>query len=329
MRTAWLATLSLALLAGCTDFNAQPPGPQNRIGIIGIDVSAPVVSAGSVTLAVATTLDNLEAPSGSLNLTVKAYDGGSSMLVRTGRSTVGALAKDKSKEVTISLELPRSVSYRIEVLVEQDGRQVQMGTVQVSNLAALEPTLYDTGLRVASIDVEVKDTKDGHVSLRCPVYLTNEGATASRPLRLQLKAREVSTGILADEQWQDVGPIGRDQTRIQTVLVSVPDKFNYALQAFLWDGDVIVEHGQGQVQLLPTYTKPADQQLVVSNPDISLFRNAALDRDAASGGGGAGQSAYYGGERPVSSTTQTPGLGLPILAVALAGCALVLRRRSA
>lgn len=327
MRLAWLAS-ALLVLPGCTDFDA--PG-QNRIGITGIDVAAPVVSAGSVTLAVATTLDNLAARSGALNLTVKAFDGGSGMLVSTARAAVGVLEEDKSKEVVVRLELPRTSAYRIEVLVEQDGRQVQQGTVQVSNLQALEPTLYDTGLRVAAIDVQVQDTKDGRVELRCPVYLTNEGGAASRPLRLQLKAREVSTGILADEQWQDVTPIGRDQTRIQTLHITVPEHFNYALQAFLWDGDVIVEHGDGQVQLLPTYTKPADQQLVVTTPDVSVFRDS-FEADAVSGAGGrGGPTAYYGGDEKATGASSTPGIEVPLLLAALAGCALALRawRRSA
>lgn len=317
----WLTPVAFLLLSGCTDFHAQALAPQNRIGIVGIDVSAPVVSAGSATLAVATTLDNLEAASGTLNLTVKAFDTGSGMLVATAKAAVGSLAKDKSKEVPVRLDLPRTSDYRIEVLVEQDGRRVQSGTVQVANLRALEPTLYDTGLRVASIDVQVQDDKAGRVALRCPVYLTNEGADTSKALRLQLKVREVSTGILADEQWLDVAPIGRDQTQIEPVQVSVPEHFNYALQAFLWDGNVIVGHGDGHVQLLPNYTKPADQQLVVSAPDVSVFRVPGQTADAGSG-------AYFGGSRPTATpTSATPGPGVPLLLVALAAVGLAVRFR--
>jgi hypothetical protein len=334
MRVALAACVVIGLLAGCTDFDKKPEGLTNRIGIISIDVAAPEVSTGTVVLAVTTTLDNLQAESGVLRLELKAFDTETNMLTTNGTAEVGAITKNTSKPVEVRLHVPRSAGYRIEVQVYQDGRIVQQGRVTVLNLEALEPTLYDTGLRIAQIDTEVLDATDGRVRVRCPVYITNESGQASRPLRLQLKAREVSTSILADEQWLDIGAVGRDETSVSELQLSMPDGFNYALEAFIWDGPVIVERGSGKVQFLPTYEEPADARIKVSDPDISVF---AANQHASYLGIPGGSSAvgdsghapvYYGGDN--SSTpppATTPGLAVPLVAAALAAAALILRRR--
>lgn len=318
MRVVAVVACLVALgLAGCTDFSKEAPG--NQIGLVRIDVAAPVVSTGQVTLAVISTLDNLEAPSGELNLTVRAYDLATNMLTATARADVGVMEKDQSKEVTVHLELPRVSGYRIEVAVGQAGRIVQRGEVQVSNVLALEPTVFDTGLRIGDVDVEVLETTGGKVRVKASTYLTNEGGQTSRPLRLQLKARELSTGILADETWSDLAAVPADGTRIATTELVLPDEFNYELLAYIWDGDVIVERGQGKVQFLPTYTQDTTQKLVVTNPDISNFRRDA-DQDYA---GAPTNSPYYGTNAP----TTTPGPGLLLIVAALA-VGLILWRRS-
>ena len=49
MRVVMAIALLLAVgLAGCTDFSKEAPG--NQIGLVRIDVAAPVVSTGQVTL---------------------------------------------------------------------------------------------------------------------------------------------------------------------------------------------------------------------------------------------------------------------------------------
>lgn len=329
MRAWWVLPTVLLLLAGCTDFDREPDGPANRIGILSIDVAAPEVSTGTITLVVTTTLDNLEAESGVLQVQVKAFDSATNMLAANATAQVGAIAKDTSKAIPIPLSLPRASGYRLEVLIHQDGRIVQEGSVAVSNLEALEPTIFDTGLKVAQIDAQVLDLDGGRVRVGCTVYITNEAGTASRPLRLQLKAREVSTSILADEEWLDVPSVGRDETAAHRLELEVPDDFNYALEAFIWDGPVIVERGMGKVQFLPTYEAPNNTQLKVTNPDISVFdadgRRFGFG-DAAYGSGGG--PSYYGGGPSTTSSAATPGFTLPILVASLAGAVLLLRRRS-
>ncbi|MCA1819444.1 MAG: hypothetical protein ABR562_01385 [Thermoplasmatota archaeon] len=310
MRGVLVCVVVAVALAGCTDFSGYKPS--NQLGLVRIDVAAPVVSTGQVQLDVIATLDNLAAPSGELNLTVKAFDVTTNMLIATAHADVGAMEKDRSKEVKVRLALPRISGYRIEVAVGQAGRIVQRGQVQVSNVVALEPTVYDTGLRIGDVDVQVIEAKDAKVRVKASTYLTNEGGHDSRPLRLQLRAREVSTGVLADEKWVDLAAVPADATRIAATELLLPDDFNYELLAAIWDGDVVVERGQGKVQFLPTYSQNATDHLVVTNPDISHF---------ISGTGGA----PTGGNR-AGAGAATPGPGVAAVMAALAVSLFLLRR---
>jgi hypothetical protein len=307
VRWSLAALLFLApLLSGCTDFSSEG---DNVLIVRGIDLSAPEVGSGHLVLAVNLTLDNLESSSGPLKLVAKAYDGSTGLLVQTATTEVPSIAKDRTKNVELRLELPRAAAYRLEVEVYQDERLVQVASVQAGNLDHLEPNTHDTGLRVAQLDFEVVSTAGNRTGVRTSVYLTNEGKSDSRPLSLQLKAREVSTSLLADEVWASVGSIGRDETQVYNGSLSLPDGFNYEVEAVLWDGQVIVERGSGFVQFAPRTTVTPGQGIVVSTPDLGAF-----DRGDAYGAGDGG------------SENASPGPGLFVILGVLALAAVVARR---
>lgn len=309
--TMALAALLAASLAGCTDFD--DPARQNYLFVHGIDVSAPEVGSGRITLLVNTTLDNEWAPSGDLLLLVKAFDRSTGLLVEQVETPTPALRKDETRIVPTPLDLPRASGYRLEVALFQDGKMVRGGNLEVSNLDRLEPNLHDSGLRIASMDFEVLDTKGNRTGVRATVYLTNEGTGGSRPLSLQLKARESSTGLLVSQVWAQVGPIGLDATRAFNATLSLPDGYNYDVEAVLWDGEIIVERGSGRVQFAPTTVVNPGQQVVVSRPNLDDFAGG-------SGDGAGGDS--DGGE------SETPGLALPLVLAVLVAVVLVLRRRA-
>src|SRR5687768_13875115 len=188
-----LAIASLLLLPGCTDFEADAA---NYLHIQAIDVSAPEVGSGRLTLAVNVTLDNTGGRSGDVELDVKAYDGATGLLVKTGHAEVGTIKADKTRTVEVLLELPRVDSYRLQVELIQDGRLLREAHATASRLGALEPTMFDTGLRISTMDFLVESTEGPRATIRTSIYLTNEGAQDSRPLSLQIKAREMGSGLL-------------------------------------------------------------------------------------------------------------------------------------
>lgn len=308
--------VALVLLAGCTDFDAQNV-QSSDLRILSIDVAAPTVSTGALQLLVNITLDNGAGASGPVDLVVKAFDESTGLLVLTRGAHPDKLPAHSTRSIPVPLDLPRAAAYRAEVDVYEEGRLVVVQAVSASNLEALAPNLHSTGLAITAIDFHVADTKTGRATIRATAELTNEGRAPTALLRIQLKAREVTTSLIADEKWADVPQVAVDATQPVAVDLNVPDGYNYAVDAVLWDGGVIVERGTGNVQLAPQATLPSGQEIVVTHPDITAFRNApqAAD-DRAQAGSGASRS----------SATPAPGIAVGV--VALLGAVLLLRRRS-
>lgn len=302
--SAFLLLLVAPLLAGCTDFDADR---QNYLFVQGIDVSAPEVGSGRLVLLVNTTIDNSEARSGDLRILVKAFDHDTGLLVASVETPAPPLGKEETRTVSTRLDLPRANGYRLEVELYQDERLLRGGTLEVSNLQNLEPNLYDSGLRIAAMDFEVLGTQGNKTMLRATAYLTNEGTGTSRPLSLQLKAREVATDLLVAQVWAQVGAVRLDATRAFNATLVLPAGYNYDVEAVLWDGDIIVERGVGHVQFAPTTVVNPGQQVVVNRPNLDDF---------VSGDGDKGDDAA------------TPGLAPALVLAALVAIALVLRRRA-
>ncbi|MEK6974852.1 MAG: hypothetical protein AABY18_00755 [Candidatus Thermoplasmatota archaeon] len=295
-------TLLAGVLAGCTDFSDSGGDLQIR----SLDVSAPEVGAGRFVLAVSVALDNEGGRSGPVNVTVKAYDAATGLLVGTATTSAGRLAKERTHAIEVRIDLPRANGYRLTVDVDEDDLLVYRTTVNAGNLANLEPNLYDTGLRVEVNDFRVLDTAGERTQVHAAVYLTNEGASDSRPLSLQVKAREQSTGLISDDNWVPVGAIRRDATRSINTTLGLSPGYNYDIEATLWDGDIIVERGSGEVLFAPKTTTSPGQSVVVTTPDLG---DLAFDR-------GSGDS----------KSSKTPGLGFVAAALALVGVVFVRRR---
>jgi hypothetical protein len=254
------------------EFEDQPKPHYLRLA--DIDVAAPLVLSGTIVFAINITLDNTGGPSEPVRLVVKAFDTGTELLTSTNQSALAPLSKDETRTTEVRLDLPRVAGYRFEVSVYESKRIVQSGQTTVSHVAGLPPNLFETGLRIASMDFLVRNVSGSRVDIETSVYITNEGTEASRPLRMEVKAREVSTSLLADEASAEIGAVEPEATRPTNVLLDVPANYNYEVEAVLWDGDYIVERGTGRVQLLPTFTKPAESELVVSSPKLSDFIRA-------------------------------------------------------
>lgn len=317
MRLVLVALLVLAMpMAGCIK-EADSVEPGNHIRVRDIAVAAPHVTSGSVTLAINVTLDNWQADSDPVRVVVRAFNTDTGFLIETVEATPGPLDKDKTVPVEVSLQVPREAGYRIEVDVYEDGQVVQEGQVTVRNVAALQPTLHDTSLAIGTMDFIVRNVTGNRVVIETKVYLTNEGASISRPLDLQVKARETQTHIIADEARTRVTGIGPEETQPATVRLEVPDGHNYRIEAILWDGNLTVERGQGTVQLLPTMTEPEGQDIVVSDPQIEDFIRDGRGEAREAGDGGMAEEAQ----------DATPGPGLVLALVAVAGTAIMAHRR--
>lgn len=279
----WLAIAALLALSGCiNDFDRVL---ENDLSIHDIDIAAPEVRSGAIDLVIHVVLDNQMARSGDVVVEVRAFDTATGLLKETASSQVGRIGQDKTEVVSVPMTVPRADGYRIEVRVVQDERMHEVRAVTLRNLGALEANVFDTGLRVASMDFLVRNVTGDRVRIVAEVHVINEGTTDSAPLRMQVKAREVSTSLIADEAWVELASIHPEETHIESVSLDVPDDFNYQVEAVVWDDQVIVERGQGNVQLLPTFERPKDTEIEVIDPDVSQFaRDSSGDEGARAPG---------------------------------------------
>lgn len=295
--------------AGCLNEFEDPVEP-HYMRIAGIDVSAPVVTSGHVDLLVAVTLDNAGGRSPEVELELKAYDTATQLLVTSNQTSVGSIPKDKTEVIELGLRVPRTSAYRLVVLISEDGRVVQEGSVQLGQVANLERNLFDTGLAISEMDFFARNVSGSRVTIEAKIYVTNEGSEPSKALRMQVKAREITTGLLADEAEAALSPVGPEETDTAEVGLNVPSGYNYEIEAVVWDREYIVERGSGAVQLLPTFTKPKSDELIVSTPQIEDF---------VRGGSGGG----VGG-----TTSRTPGLSLVLIVATIGAAVLIVSRRN-
>ena len=330
-----LACLPLAF-AGCLN-EFEPP---HSLMVVGVDVRPARVLSSDVVLNVTASLDNRGGgATGDVRLTARAYGEENGFLLAENETRVGMLPPDVTRPVTMHVTVPREGSVRIEVAVFEDDQGRQSASVSARNLQTLDPEVVDTGLRISDVDFLPRRVEgEGNVSratIQADLYLTNEGRDVSENLRLQVKARELTTRLVADVQWLETGGILAGTTVIRSVNLTVPDRYNYVFEMLTWRDDVIVARSEDYVQLAPTFEKPADTEVVTTGASVRDFlphgaggtANYAYKEESRSAGSVAYEFA------PTAPTTGAPAPRVPgFTAAALvlaAGAAVLLARRRA
>ena len=326
MRALLLLAL-LALLASAAGCLREFEDP-HQLRVVNIDLAPARVLARELTLAVNVTLDNRGGgDTGDVQLVAKAYSESTGFLLAEDRVDVGRIPGDRTREVPMQLQVPREGSVRVDVSVLEDGQGQQAASVFARNLGVLEPEVVDTGVRVSGIDFVVtgvdgegaggdNGTRATRVRVQTDLYLTNEGSAASEALRVQVKAREVTTQLVADVAWLDAAGVRPGSTSIRSVNLTVPDGYNYAFEILTWRGDVIVARNEGTVQLAPTFERPADRDVVTTDPDVRDF--------LAPKGPTTSAPTPHG----VAPEPEVPGLAAPAVALAAGLAAIFWRRRT-
>ena len=328
MRAALLASIAtLATLAGCLQEFEDP----HYVRIVSVDLSPADVLSQDVVLNVTSTLDNRGGgASGDIKLVIKAYSEESGFLVAENESLVGRLGGDTTRSVDAFLRVPRSGNLRIDVALFEDDQGKERASVSTRNLGALEPEVVDTGLRIRDMDFLVQNvTREGNATrarIQVDLYLTNEGDAASEDLRIQVKAREISTRLVSDIAWVDTGSVPRGSTLIRSTNLTVADGYNYVIEVITWRNDVVVARNEDTVQLAPTFTKPTDQELVITDPNVNDFLNKGQFDSAP--GYPTHEGRMAAGDAPAPAVP-APGLAALLLAIGVASVLAFARRKRA
>ena len=265
--------------------------------ITDIDISAERVTSTSVLLNVTTYIENNgNGESGEAELLLKAFDSASGLLVGESTTPAGSINKDRTVSVSQLIDVEREGGYRIDVVLFEDEKRLRQRSVQIYGIGDLTPNINDIGIRIQEMDFLVENVTGSRVTIGVDIYLTNEGDYTSEDLPLLIKAREVDAGLLADKVWITTGNIEKEKTIINSCNISVPDDYNYIVEALIWKNDTIVERGEGVVQLNPKYTIPKDGEIVSSDIRVRDFMEEATEAEMEYGrvGGGATEKKMSG-----------------------------------
>jgi PGF-CTERM protein len=329
LAAAAVGTLAVALLAalvvpgavaGPDDRRLRSPGPVN---VADVDIAADDVSGATVALRVETRLAHRGNPAENVTVVVRAVDADSGLLQATRRASVGTLRGDRETTVNTTLRVAREGDYRIETAVYRDGERVDGGETTLRNLEALTPAYARSPVAFAeretlpalSYGVADADAGGDRVRLNVSAALTNGGDDASGDLRLTVVARQADSNVVADRASVRVGSVRPGRTVSPAVALTVPDGYNYYLDAVLRKDGVVVDTARSAANLDPTRTVSTDEteesvEFAVSDFESDRGRNEApTDETGAS--------------------VQTPGFGPVAALVALLVAALGVRRWSA
>jgi hypothetical protein len=290
-----------------------------------VAVSPVTVTGETATLGLDVRLTHRGGPAENVTVEVRATDAGTGLLVTTREVDVGTLTGEREVPVRANVTVPREGNYDFEVFVYQEGRRVAAGTTRVAGVGSLTPAYARTsvqfeefeGASVPAVTYSVVNASDGRVELATRTHFTNAGDERVEDLTLVVLARQAESNIVADRRTVDVGGIRPGRTEAVEATLSVPDDYNYRLDAILQRDGVVLAVAGATAELAPT--RPLPDNATRERVEISASDFQRDDGDAGSV------------ERERAEASPTAGSGGPgftggAALVALVAATIVLRR---
>lgn len=304
------------------DDNTLRPG---HVNIEEVPIAPGEITGETATLAVEPRLSHSGNPSENVTVLFRAIDSESNLVETDRIIDVGTLTGDRETAVGANLTVAREGGYEIETIVFRNGQRVDRAERRVSGLKALTPAYAKSNIEFAEgkalqpVSVAIGSTNDNQVGLDLSAALTNEGDESTSDLEVTFTLRQAESNVVADRVTVDVGNIRAGRTSTVGAEVTVPNEYNYYIDAVLWRDDVHVDSAQSVANLDPTERISADE----TETDVE-FEASDFESDSMSGRDDG--SAEYDSEG--STGEETPGFGVAIGVIALLATALFARRRS-
>ncbi|MXR41351.1 PGF-CTERM sorting domain-containing protein [Halobaculum sp. WSA2] len=279
------------------------------------------VDGATATLTLHTRIGHRGNPTDNVSVRFRAYDAESGLLTTERTVDLDELTGDRSVAVNATIEVPREGGYVIETVVFREGEVVDRDRTQVSGLEALGTEVrFTESEAVPPLSVSVASVDEGanRTTLAVAASLTNGGAVSSEDLRVEVILRQAESNLVAARQSTTVADIGPGRTADATTEVSVPSDYNYYVDAAVYRDGVLVDTARSVANLDPTETISANETTREVEFEVGDF---------AGGDDGAGDRMTEAAEGTETSTA-TPGFGPALAVVALAGAALLARRRT-
>lgn len=269
-----LVTLVAAIVVPGALADRTENEPEGEIRIEEISIGADRVGGERLDLSTDVRLAHSGGISENVTVELRAV-GLDSGLVETSRTVeLGAVDEDGELAVEEPLTVQRGGDYRVEAIVYQNGVRQTTGSKSVRGTAALTPgypaspvqfhrfTEYDLPV----IEYTIQNSDDDSATLGVDTYLTNSGDSDAENLRIEFKARQVESGIVATEREVTVDTVSPSRTTRPGTELTVPSQYNYYLDAILWKDGVIVDTARAGATLDPSVQVPEN----VSERDVEL-----------------------------------------------------------
>jgi PGF-CTERM protein len=328
-----LAALALALVVGAALLAVAVPGaladrsedprPSH------LDLREPRVAAGEVggetaELVLDIRMDHRGSDAENVSVEVQAVSSDTGLVETTVRRDLGTVSGNREVRTKMNVSVPREGGYRISIRVYENGSRVASGGTEVRGVESLTPgyarspiEFHRFGTGDASppvISYAIEESTNNRTTLRTQTHLTNRGDETAGGLELVVKARQVESNVIADQERVDVGEIEPGRTATPTVTLEVPSGYNYYLDGMLLRDGVIVGTATSGAMLDPTRPVPKNQTTEDVDFDAGEFESTESPpvRDTPMG---------------TADSVQGPGFGVVVAVLALLGVALVAARR--
>jgi PGF-CTERM protein len=305
------------VLADPSEREVLRPGP---VRIADVAIEPGDVTASTAVLGIETRLSHYGNPTRNVTVRVRAVDAESGLVETTEVVRVGNLTGDREVAARANLTVRREGGYRIETAVYRDGERVATGGKTIRGLEALTPEAAQSSVRFAEngalppLSFSIARTDGNRTTLAVEAALENAGDESTGDLRLTVVLRQADSNIVAARESTDVGTIESLHTETVGADVTVPEGYNYYIDAILWRDGVIVDTARSAANLDPTRRISVDETEEEVELEVSDFEQ---------GGAGGGEQPT---EAPEATSRSQPGFGIAVAAVALLASALLARR---
>ena len=323
---AVVLTASLVAAAAVPGAVAPPEtGPEGpgRLDVRELAVAPGAVGGRTAELRVEARLAHRGPTARNVTVEFRAVDAESGLLEAETAVAVAPIEGEREASVNATLRVAREGGYRLTAVVYHEGRRLEAASREVANVDALRPAYADSPVAFhrfretdqPAVEYAVAGTDGDAVDLAVTTYLTNAGDAEAGGLRLVVKARQADSGIVADAAEVGVGRIRPGRTATPTATLTVPDGYNYYLDAQLWVDGVLVGSARSAANLDPTETLSVNRTRRDVDLEVGDFeREPGAVREAT-------------GAPARTATPGQPGFGAAVAALAVLAAALLARRR--
>jgi hypothetical protein len=277
-----VVAVGLSVLVPDAIADRTDPEPDGTLGIEEIAISDSSVGGETVDLSTDVRLAHAGGVTENATVELRAVDLDTGLVAASQRVPLEPIRGDRELSTTDTLTVDRGGDYRVEAIVYRNGQRVATGQREVRGTDALTPEYADSAVTfhrfvrhdLPVVEYAIADAGPNRSTLSVSTHLTNAGASTAEDLELVFTARQVDSGIVADEQSVRIDRIGTGQTVTPETTLTVPNQYNYYLDAVLWEDGVLLETARSGASLDPTETVPVNETERSVQLDVGDFERS-------------------------------------------------------